>query len=147
MYSELDFVLLAESIRDVHLQGLIREVYGVSVNCLKERRVPLTDGITPSCHKNASTKGRGSTQDNYDNARYQVGDRRRNDSKKYDKKRNIINTFLGGTLFKMSVVSHIPSCNIFSRIKEREVCLKGERTLREIRADRMCQTSKSPVTD
>lgn len=29
------------------------------------------------------------------------------------KKKNIINTFLGGVLFKMSVVSHIPSCNIF----------------------------------
>lgn len=125
MYSELDFILLAESIRDVHLQGLIREVYGISVDCLKEwfhqqmqqRRVIVTE--------NATTKG-GKIQDNYDNERVIKSEAEEEGILKNTmaRKRNAINTFLGGTLFNMSVVSHIPSCNIF-RILEGARCIRG----------------------
>lgn len=87
MYSELDFVLLAESIRDVHLQGLIREVYSVSMDCLKEKNSSINrfSGTVIKMRQYRKRGGRGGdVQDNCDNACYQVGDRR-NDSKEYDR--------------------------------------------------------------
>lgn len=43
MYSKLYFILFAESIRNIHLQGLIREIYGISMDCLKEKiRIKLS---------------------------------------------------------------------------------------------------------
>lgn len=129
MYSELDFVFLAKSIRDVHLQGLVREVYGVGVDCLKERTVPVTDTAAPTCHRNATTKrGRRGAQRIITIMRVikQETEEEAILSDKTERKRNV-NTFLGGTLFKMSVVSHIPSCNIFRVLESAKRIRRGSR--------------------
>lgn len=52
-----------------------------------------------------------------------------------------VNTFFGGTLFKMSVVSHIPSCNISRLLNTADLLFERERTMPEFQLIKRVENS------
>lgn len=60
---------------------------------------------------------------------------------------NTVDTFLVGMLFRMLLVSHIPSCNILQRIRQRKACWKGGGSKHFMPIERVGRTNRRSGSD